>query len=205
MNSNNKEETNEVEKEEKVMEEEELNDKEEQKSVPSTTEKAEGHSVEEEKVENEEVSVANKQQSGSTPRKSRRLAFKGKRPVVILDDDSTSYTTVEPSHPSSPKPTTPSSHHFPSPPQSPIPPSPPPVHTSPNQGLGDTTVPTAPLFSILLKLNELQSRFLVFKDEICVSLASLSAQMDQMEARLGANLNTVEVETEYVDDEALAS
>ena len=161
--------------------------------------------VEEDKEENEEESVPNKQQSGSTPRKIRRLASKGKRPVVILDDDSTSYTTAEPSHPSSPKPTTPSSHHFPSPPQSPIPPSPPPVHTSLNQGLGDTTVPTTPLFSILLKLNELQSNFRDFKDEICVSLASLFAQMDQMEARLGAKLDTVEVETEYVDDEAPAS
>ena len=29
--------------------------------------------------------------------------------------------------------------------------------------------------------------------------------MDQMEARLGAKLDTVEVETEYVDDEAPAT
>ena len=44
--------------------------------------------VEKEKEENEEVFVPNKQQSGSTPRKSRRLASRGKRAVVILDDDS---------------------------------------------------------------------------------------------------------------------
>ena len=45
----------------------------------------------------------------------------------------------------------------------------------------------------------------MFKDEIRVSIASLSAQMAQMEARLGAKLDTVEVETEYVDDEAPAT
>ena len=64
-------------------------------------------------VSKEEVSMPIVKQSGSTPRKSRRLANKGKRPVVILDDDSTSYRTAEPSNPPSPKPTTPSSHHFP--------------------------------------------------------------------------------------------
>ena len=166
--------------------------------------------MEEEEEKDEESSLL-----GSKPRQSRRLASKGKKPVVIIDDDSTSYTIAEPSHPSSPKPATPSFHNFSSPPQSPIQPSSPPqspipsspplVHTSPNQGLGDTTVPTAHLSSILLKLNDLQSSFLVFKDEIRVSIASLSAQMDQMEARLGAKLDTVEVETEYVDDEAPAT
>ena len=160
--------------------------------------------VEKKKEENEEVSVLNKQQPSSTPRKSRRLASKGKRPVVILDDDSTSNKRAEPSNPSSPKPTTPSSHHFPSPQQSPIPSSPPPIHTSPNQGFGHTTVPTAPLFSILLKLNDLLSRFFTFQDEIRVSLASLADQMTQMDARLGAKLDTVELEIEYVYEEAPA-
>ena len=124
--------------------------------------------------------------------------------MMTHDDDSTSYKTAEPSNPSSPKPTTPSSHHFPSPPQSPIPSSPPPVQTSPNQGFDHTTVPTTPLFSILLKLNDLQSRFFTFQDEIHVSLASLADQMTHMEARLGAKLDTVEVEIEYVDEEAPA-
>ena len=158
----------------------------------------------EENVNNEEVSVPDKKQPSSTPRKSRRLASKGKRPVVILDDDSTSYKTAAASNPSSPKPTTPSSHHYPSPSSSPIPSSPPPIltHTSPNQGFDHTNVPTTPLFSILLKLNDLQSRFFAFQDDIRVSLASLVEQMTQMEARLGAKLDTFEVETEYVDEEA---
>ena len=119
---------------------------------------------------------------------------------MILDDDSTSYKTAEPTNPSSPKPTTPSSHQFPSPPPSPIPSSPPPVttQTSPNHGFDHTTIPTASLFSILLKLNDLQSRFFAFQDEIRVYLASLTDQITQMEARLGAKLDTVEVQTEYI-------
>ena len=144
-------------------------------------------------------------QSGSSPRKRRRLAAKGKRPVVVLDDESSSFKTAEPRNPPSPKPTTPSSHHFPSPQPSPIPQSPPHVHTSPHQGFDQTTVPTAPLLSTLLKLDELQDRFFTFQDEVRVSLASLTDQMTQMEARLGAKLDTVEVETEYIDDEAPAS
>ena len=222
-----KEEDTKNDDEEKKEQEEKVFDKEDQETVPSATEKAEGGSereqeevpskeeavnedeaVEKEKeendVSNEEVSVPVKKQPSSTPKKSRRLASKGKRPVVILYDDSTSYKTVEPSNPSSPKPTTPSSHHFPSPPPSSEPSSPPPIptHTSPNHDFDHTTVPTAPLFSILLKLNDLQSRFFAFQDEIRVSLASLAEQMTQMEARLGAKLDTVEVETEYVDEEA---
>ena len=224
------EDTNEEEEVEENVEEEEVNKEEQEEPVPSATEKAEGHSEEEEQEENsckgevekELVKVAveeeeKKNEKGSspglTPRKSRRLASKGKKPVVVIDDDSTSYTTAQPSQPSSPRPATPS-YHKPSPPQSPIRPSSPPkspipspspVPPSPHQGLGDNTVPTAPLSSILLKVTEFQSSFLVFKDEICVSIASLSAQMDQIEARLGAKLDTVEVETEYIDDEAPAS
>ena len=93
----------------------------------------------------------------------------------------------------------------PSPPPLPIPTSPPPVHTSQHQGVDQTTVPTAPLLFILLKLDELQACFVTFQDEVRVSLASLTDQMTQMEARLGAKLDTVEVETEYIDDEAPAS
>ena len=37
--------------------------------------------------------------------------------------------------------------------------------------------------------------------EIRVSLASITDQLTQMEARFGAKLNTVEVQTEYVDEE----
>ncbi|XP_057540621.1 uncharacterized protein LOC130818467 [Amaranthus tricolor] len=173
------EEINKADEENKEQEEEVI-EKEEQEPVPSTNEKAEGCSEreheevpskgetvkedeavekdkEENDVRNEEVSVPVEKQPSSTPRKSRRLTSKGKRPVVILDDDSTSYKTAETSNPSSPKPTTPLSHHFPSPPQSPIPSSPLPIptHTSPNHGFDHTTVPTAPLFSILLKLNDL--------------------------------------------------
>ena len=145
----------------------------------------EGGDMEEDNDENvasdEEVSVPVQKQPSATPRKSKRLLSKGKRPVVILDDDTASHNTVEPTNnnPPSPKPTTAPSHQFPSPPPSPMPSSPPPVttHTSPNHGFDHTTVPTAPLFSILLKLNDLQSRFFAFQNEILVSLLSLSDQM----------------------------
>ena len=141
-------------------------------------------------------------QSGSSPRKSRRLAAKEKRPVVFLDDDSSSFKTAEPINPPSPKPTTPSSHLFPSPQPSPIPQSPPLVLSY--QGFDQTSVPIAPLFSVLLKLDDLQARFFAFQDEVCVSLASLTDQLTQMEARLGAKLDTIEVEMEYIDEEAPA-
>ena len=108
---------------------------------------------------NEEVLLLVQKQPIATPRKSRRLASKRKGPVVDLDDDSTSHNTFEPTNdkPPSPKPTTPPSHQIPSPPQSPIPSTQPPVttHTSPNHGFANTSVPTAPLYSILLKLNDL--------------------------------------------------
>ena len=102
------------------------------------------------------------QKKHATPRKSRRLASKGKRPVVNLDDDSPSYTTLEPTSdaPPSPKPATSPSHQIPSPPPSPspIPFTPPPVttHTSPGLGFANTSsVPTALLDSVFLKLNDL--------------------------------------------------
>ena len=144
-----------------------------------------------------------------TPRKSQRLTSKGKRPVVNLDDDSTSHTTLEPTSdaPLSPKSAITPSHQIPSPPPSPIPFTPPLVttHTSPGQGFANTCfVPTAPLDSVLLKRNYLQSQFFAFQDEIRVSLASITDQLTQMEARLVAKLDTVEVQTEYVDEEETA-
>ena len=160
----------------------------------------EGGDVEEDNEENdasdEEVSVPDQKQPSATLRKSRRLASKGKRPILILDDDSTSHNTTN-DKPPSPKLTTPQRHQFP---------SPPPVNTqtSPNHDFNHTTVTTTPLFSILLKLNDLQSRFFAFQDEIRVSLASLTNQMTQMEARLGAKLDTVEVQTEYIVEEETA-
>ena len=60
------------------------------------------------------------------------------------------------------------------------------------------------MFSILLKLDDLQARFFAFQDEVRVSLASLTDQLTQMEARLDAKLDTLEVETEYIDEEAPA-
>ena len=145
----------------------------------------------------------------ATPRKSRRLASKRKSPTVDLDDDSTSHNTFEPTNdaPPSPKPATPPSHQIPSPPPSPIPFTPPPVttHTSLGHGFANTSsVPTAPPDSILLKLNDLQSQFFVFQDEIRVSLASITDQLTQMEAHLGAKLDIVEVQNEYVEEEKTA-
>ena len=211
--------------------EEEVPEKEDQESIPSATEKAEGCSIREQgevpskgeavregedveedndenDVSDEEVLLPVQKQPITTPRKSRRLASKGKRPIVVLDDDSTSHNTVEPTYdkPPSPKPTTPPAHQIPSPLPSPIPSSPPLVttHTSPNHGFDHTSVPTTPLFSILLKLNDLQSQFFAFQDKICVSLASITDQITQMEARLGAEFDIVEVQIEYVEEEETA-
>ena len=60
------------------------------------------------------------------------------------------------------------------------------------------------MFSILLKLDDLQARFFAFQDEVRVSLASLTDQLTQMEARLGAKLDIVELEMEYINEEAPA-
>ena len=142
-----------------------------------------------------------------TPRKSRRLASKGKSLVVSLDDDSSSHTTLklQPTTPPSLKPATSPTHHIPSPPPSPIPATPPPIttqvspppHTSPSLGFADFTtkssIPTASSDPVLTKLNELQSQLFTFQDKVRVSLASITDQLTLMEAHLGAKLDTVEV------------
>ena len=63
----------------------------------------------------EEVQLSVQKQPIITPRKSRRLASKGKCSVVDLDDDLTSHNTVEPTNdaPPSPKPATPPTHQIP--------------------------------------------------------------------------------------------
>ena len=178
-----KEEEAQKNEEEREENEEEVLEKEDQEPVPSATvERAkdcskreqgeeaskgeaeeQGEDVEEDIDDNddsdEEVQLQGQKQPVATPRKSRRLASKRKSPTVDLDDDSTSHNTFEPTNdaPPSPKPATPPSHQIPSPPPSPIPFTPPPVttHTSPNHGFASTSVPTALLYSILLKLNDL--------------------------------------------------
>ena len=142
------------------------------------------------------------------PRKRIRLTSKGKSLVVGLDDDSSSHTTLEPqtNGPPSPKPATPPTHHIPSPRPSPIPSTPPPTtatpvsphpHTSPGFGFAafsnPSSVPAATLDPVLKKLQDLQSQFCTFQDEVRVTLASIIDQLTQMEARLGAKLDTVEV------------
>ena len=75
------------------------------------------------------------------------------------------------------------------PPTSPIPSTRPPFNTHTSPGLGfaySSSVPTAPLDFILSKLNDFQSQFFTFQDEIRVTLASITNQLTQMEARLGA-------------------
>ena len=106
-----------------------------------------------------------KKQSVLTLRKSSRLA--SKRPVV-MDDDTTSHNTLEPTTnaPPSPKPATPPSHQIPSPPPSPIPYTPPPFNTHTSPGLGfanSSSVPTAPLDSVLSKLNDFSLSLLLSK------------------------------------------
>ena len=141
-----------------------------------------------------------------TPRKSRRLASKGKHPVVSLDDNSSSHTALEPqtTAPLSPKPATSPTHHIPSPPPSPILATPPP-YISPDLGFAEFTnksfIPTALTDLVLSQLKDLQSQLFAFQDEVRVSLASITDHLTLMEARLGAKLDTVEVQTEFIDEE----
>ena len=155
-----------------------------------------------------------------TPRKSSRLASKRKCPVVSLDDDSSSHTTLkpQPSAPPSPKSATPPTHHIPSPPPSPIPSTPPPTTATPTSpfprtspGLGfagfsnSSSVPAAILNPVLNKLQDLQSQLYSFQDEVRVTFASITDQLTQMEVRLGAKLDIVEMQTEFVDEEEPAA
>ena len=101
-----------------------------------------------------------KKQPILTPRKSSRLASKR---LVVMADDTTSHNTLEPTTNAPPSPP---SQQTPSPPPS--------------------LIPTAPLDSVLSKLQDFQSQFFTFQDEIRVTLASITNQLTQMEARLGA-------------------
>ena len=132
-----------------------------------------------------------------TPRKSRRLASKRH---ASLDDNATSKPSNEPINvPASPKPVSPR--------PSPIPTTPPPF-TSPVSPPHTTTgfdtnpsVPPANLDLLLSKFVDLQSQLYAFQDEVRVSLASITDQLSQMETRLGAKLDTIEVQTEFIDEE----
>ena len=126
-----------------------------------------------------------------------------------MDDDISSHNVLEPTtnEPPSPKTATSPPHQIPSPPPSPIQFTPPPFQSHTSPGLGCTNsdfVPAASLDSVLSKLNDLQSHFLAFQDETRVSLASIADQLTQMENRLGAKLDTVEVQTEFIDEEETA-
>ena len=202
-------EIKEEEKERKTEEE-----KEDQRAVPSASTEAEtekeqeeavskGEQVEEEKnveLDDEQSSSEDedlhmplkniKKPSVLTPRKSRRLASKSSS---CLNVDITSQS------PTSPKPDSPTPFHIPSP-------SPPPIPTSPHPTAFDddhTTVPPPPttLAHLLCKVLYLLSQLCAFQSEVRVSLTSLVDQLTQMESRLGAKLDTVEVQTKYVDEE----
>ena len=151
-----------------------------------------------------------KKKPTTTSRKSSRFSSKEKRLVVSLDDDSSTHTSLEPKHiaPPSSKPDTPPTHHIPSPPSSPIPSTPPPttttcasplLHTLPSLGftgfVNPLSVAAALLDLVLNKLQDFQSQFYSFQDEVCVIFASITDQLTQMEARLGAKLDIVEVQT----------
>ena len=151
-----------------------------------------------------------------TPRKSSRLASTGKCLVVSLDDASSTHTSLEPKPTTSPspKPATPPTHHIPSPPVSLIPSTPPQTattppsplsRTSPSLGFADfsnaSSGPAALLDPVLNKLQDLQSQFYSFQDEVRVTFASITDLLIQMEARLGPRLDTLEVQTEFVDEQ----
>ena len=136
-----------------------------------TSKNEEAEELDDKDSSDEEVRISVKKKPTVTPRKSRRLASKGKRPVVSSDDYSSTHTSLEPKHtaPPSPKPDTPLTHHIPSPPPSPIPSTPPPTTTTPasplphtSLGLGFTgcanpSVPAALSDPVLNKLQVLQS------------------------------------------------
>ena len=147
----------------------------------------------------EEVQMPVQKEPVVTPRKSRRLASKGKRRIASLDDDS-SHTSLEPQStaPSPPKPFTSPTHHIPSLPPSPIRATPPPVTSQDSPPHTPTGLGSVPILS---QLKDLQSQLYAFQSEVRVSLASITDQLTQMEARLGAKLGTVEVQTEFIDDE----
>ena len=196
-------------KKEKGIEKEKEKEEEKQGHVPNETENK-GEQEEETKIEgeqgealgdssDEEIVIAKLRKGKVTQRKSRRLASKGK---AVKVDDVTSETIPEPTsyEPPSLKPTTSPPTQTLSPPPSPIHFTPPPFPSSPGVGCADPT-PTASSDSILSKLLDLQSQFIAFQDETRVSLASIVDQLNQMEQRLGAKLDTVEVQTEYIDEE----
>ena len=154
----------------------------------------------------EEIVIALRKKADLIRRKSRRLASKRKAAMV---DDITSNTIPEPTTnaPPSPKPATPPPHQVPSPPQSHIQFTPPPFQSHTSQGTGCAnfdSVPAASSDPILSKLQDLQSQFIAFQDETRVSLASIADQLIQMENCLGAKLDTVEVQTEFIDEDEAA-
>ena len=166
------EEDSDEEKDEEKEKEKEKEDqkvaKEDQDTIPTAThEKAdvqergeqeealsEGEASKEEEgaFTDEEVRMSVKKKPIVTPRKSSRLASKGKHPVVSLDHDSSSHTTLEPqpTTPSSSKPTTPPTHHITSPPPPPIPSSPRPTTTTPTLPLSRTSQVLIFLVSLIL-------------------------------------------------------
>jgi hypothetical protein len=103
---------------------------------------------------------------------------------VELDEEITSPSTKEPTcAPPSPKPITPPPQLIPSPSLSPIHYTPPlldtqasPPHTSHgfDASANPFIVPTVTFDSLLTKLNDFQSRFFAFQDEVRVSLASIT-------------------------------
>ena len=152
---------NEGEEKEKEKEDQK-NNKEDQKPVPTatndeaegvskgepgeavsegeTSEEKEGEDLDNDNSSDEEVRMPIQKKPIVTPRKSIRLAFKGERLVVRLNDDSSTHTSHEPkqSTPPSLKPNTSPSQQIPSPPPSPIPCTPPPNTTPKSPGLGFT-------------------------------------------------------------------
>ena len=215
---NEDEKENEKEKEEEVEEEEQgpVPTEEGKEGEQEEGARKEGEQGEEEALgeevphdlchdsSDEEVVIALRRKGKAVQRKSKRLASKQKAALV---DDITSETIPEPTsnEPLSPKPTTPPPHHNPSPPQSPIHFTPPPFPSSPGTGCAiSDPVPEDSSHSVLSKLNDLQSQFSAFQDEVRVSLASIVDQFTMMEDRLGAKLDTVEVQTEYINEEETA-
>jgi hypothetical protein len=146
----------------------------------------------------EEVSKPIKEDSTIAPRKSRRLASKAK---VGKDEATSSHPTKQTDDaPPSPKPASPIPVDIPSSPPSPIPTSPTPTGFARD----DSPFPPTPIDLILGKFDVLQSQLCAFQSEVRASLSTIAEQLTDMETRLGAKLDTVEVQTEFVDEETAA-
>ncbi|XP_057532931.1 uncharacterized protein LOC130810823 [Amaranthus tricolor] len=152
--------------------------------VNSEEEKEKGQNEREEKEDEKEEGKRGSEDAGSEGETSKEEEGEEPHDDTFSDEEVRMPTKKEPTTPPSPKPDAPPSPHNPSPPPSPIPCTPPPTNTPNSRDLGFTEFANLSISADPL-LNKLQ--------------------LTQMETRLSAKLDTVEVQTEYVNEDDLTS